>query len=436
MSTHAQAERRLGRWPAGSWPTGAAQYAAVLAGAALLCAGIVISRRPDAFIGAQFYAEDGTRWFADAYNLGAWQAVATSYEGYFQVFSRLAAIIEAPFGVPPAPLVFNVIGLVVQIAPSMFFLSRRFQPVVPSFGARAAIVAVYVLMPSTELNVTITNAQFHVALLALLVILAPPPNNRAWRAFDVGVVILTAITGPFVYVLFPLAVLWLLIRRRKWTAVLAGIGALGLGVQLYAATLSPRTTFGLGANLHVLAQLITDRVLLSGLFAEEGHTHVFVNGLPHATLVAALILVAAAPVAVAVMLKAPAELRMFSLAAAALLVAGLAAPLVSAGGNQWEVMLAGRAGERYFFLAQVAWVVGLLWAASRVPFRAVRLVGASAVGVCFASGLVFAWSYPPFVDFHWPREARTIDDAKAGVRVTVPINPGPPWTVVVVAKGG
>jgi len=116
--------------------------------AALSCA-IVISRRPDAFTSPQFFAEDGARWFSDAYNLGPWHAIWLSWEGYFQLLSRLAALVEAPFGASNAPLVFNILGLLVQIGPVLYFISGRFQPVVPSVLCRAAISAVYLLMPST-----------------------------------------------------------------------------------------------------------------------------------------------------------------------------------------------------------------------------------------------------------------------------------------------
>ncbi len=44
--------------------------AAIVATAALL-----ILRRPDAVLHAQFWAEDGVVWFADAYNFGALQAL-------------------------------------------------------------------------------------------------------------------------------------------------------------------------------------------------------------------------------------------------------------------------------------------------------------------------------------------------------------------------
>jgi hypothetical protein len=402
---------------------------------ALVAAGIVISRRPDAFTNGQFYAEDGTHWFSDAYNLGAWQALGVSLSGYFQTLSRLAALIEVPLGVGNAPVAYNVMGLLVQIAPVLFFVSGRFRPLVPSLWVRIALSAVYLLIPTTELNVTITNAPFHLAVLATLVILAPEARGWGWRAFDVAVIALTAVTGPFVYVLLPIAVVWWLLRRRRETLLLIALLVLGLGAQLYAETQTPRAAYPLGANLRDLVLLLCDRVVLAGLFAEEGHTHVYMTGLPHATILAGLILLLAAPVVVVAALRAPWELRIFDLVAVLFLAAGLAVPAVSAAGNQWQIMTVGRAGERYFFMAQVAWVVTVLWAASRLHLPRLRQGAWALVAVAFASGLVVAWSYPAFTDDHWPQEARQIEIAPAGTHLSLPEPPGGPWTVAITVRG-
>ena len=402
---------------------------------ALVAAGIVISRRPDAFTNAQFYAEDGTRWFSDAYSLGSWQALGVSLSGYFQTLSRLAALIEGPFGVGNAPVAYNVMGLLAQIAPVFFFLSGRFRSLVPSLWVRIALSALYLLMPTTELNVTITNAPFHLAVLATLVILAPEARGWGWRAFDVAVIALTAVTGPFVYVLLPVAIVWWLLRRRRETLLLIAVLVLGLGVQLYAETQTPRAAYPLGANLRDLVLLLCDRVVLAGLFAEEGHTHVYMTGLPHATIWAGLILVLAAPVVVLAALRAPWELRIFDLTAILFLAAGLAVPAVSAAGNQWQIMTMGRAGERYFFMAQVAWVVTVIWAASCLRLPRLRQGAWVLVAVAFASGLVVAWSYPAFIDDHWPQEAREIDTAPTGTHLSLPEPPGGPWTVAITVRG-
>ena len=396
-----------------------------------LAVGIVISRRPDAFTNPQFWAEDGAQWFQNAYNQGPWQALFVSYQGHFLVQPRLVAVIASPFGVANAPLIYNLFGLAFQVAPVLFFLSGRFRPVLPSLWVRGALGAVYLLMPSTEINVTVGAAQFHLVLLATLVLIAPPSPRWGWRAFDAATVALCALTGGFVYILLPCALLWWCLRRQRWTGALVLILAVGLVLQIWSLFLGPRGSYPLGASASYLLLIVCDRVILAGLFAEEGTTHVFVSGLPHATVIAALVCLAALPVVLLALLRAPWELRLFDLVAAGIAAAGLIEPLVSSAGNQWQIMATTNSGERYFFMAQVAWVVTVLWAACLFPRRWLRGGAWALAAAAFASGLVASWQYPPFVNYDWPAEAHAIEAAAPGTHVSVPINPGPPWEVSV-----
>ncbi len=137
---------------------------------------VVISRRPDTFTHAQFYAEDGRCSFADAYTLGPWQALFLPDQGHILMQPRLIALIAFPFGVASAPLIYNIFGLLFQVAPVAFFLSDRFRPVLRSIWWRAALCVVYLLIPSAELQVTAGNSQWHLAVLASLVLIAPTPE--------------------------------------------------------------------------------------------------------------------------------------------------------------------------------------------------------------------------------------------------------------------
>ena len=88
---------------------------------ALAASAIVISRRVDAFTNPRFFAEDGSMWFADAYKhgpIGALDLATTA--GSLQVASRLAPLVAAPFGIAAEPLIFNMLGLLLQIAPVLF----------------------------------------------------------------------------------------------------------------------------------------------------------------------------------------------------------------------------------------------------------------------------------------------------------------------------
>jgi hypothetical protein len=126
-------------------------------------------------------------------------------------------------------------------------------------------------------------------------------------------------------------------------------------------------------------------------------------------------------------------LRLFGLVSLGIMTAGLLSPLVSVTGNQWLTIATGESAGRYFFMARVAWVVTLLWAASRLPRvgmrRTVWVVGALA----FASGFA-TWGYTPYTNFNWPQEARAIQSASPGTKLILPIPPVTPWAVEVTVK--
>lgn len=406
--------------------------ASTLALLMLVAAAIVFAHRVDAFTNPQFYAEDG-RWFSDAYNVGPLHALGFALAGYFQVVSRLGPVIAAPFGITNQPLVYNICGLVLQVAPVFYLLSSRFDTVVPALWVRVVLSLIYLLMPADELNVTITSAPFHLAILATLVVIAPEPNRWYWKVFDVATVTLCGFSGPFVYILLPVAALCYLVRRRRFTLVLLGVFAVALAAQLYASRLSPRSDVNIGASVGNLVLILSDRVILAGIFAEPGHRHAYLAGRPHGALLAGCLCLLALPIVLYAAKKAPWELRLFGLASLGIMTAGLLSPLVSVTGNQWLIIATGESAGRYFFMARVAWVVTLLWAASRLPRvgmrRTVWVVGALA----FASGFA-TWGYTPYLNFNWPQEARTIQSASPGTKLILPIPPVTPWAVEVTVK--
>src|SRR5215510_9596703 len=69
----------------------------------LVCFLILYSRRPDAILNAQFYAEDGARWYRDAYQLG-WRCLFIPETGYLQTVSRLIALFALLLPFAAAPL--------------------------------------------------------------------------------------------------------------------------------------------------------------------------------------------------------------------------------------------------------------------------------------------------------------------------------------------
>src|SRR5664280_1271684 len=112
-------------------------------------AGLVVSRRPDAIVHAQFFAEDGHVWFADAYNRGWFTSLFRTQDGYFQTLPRLAAALSLLVPLSWAALVINLIGLIIQILPVPLLLSRRLSRL-GSLQLRAALAFVYICLLYTS----------------------------------------------------------------------------------------------------------------------------------------------------------------------------------------------------------------------------------------------------------------------------------------------
>jgi hypothetical protein len=145
---------------------------------------IVFSRRPDAILNAQFFAEDGQRWYADAYRLGLRSLlIPDEGGGYLHTVPRLAALLSLLFAFSRAPLVMNLCAITIQVLPVTIFISSRFISI--PLWKRLLVCLLYLGTPNSYgTNANATNIQWHLGLLACLVLLALPPINRRWQVFD------------------------------------------------------------------------------------------------------------------------------------------------------------------------------------------------------------------------------------------------------------
>src|SRR5262249_12109883 len=71
----------------------------------------------------QFFAEDGARWYVDAYSLGL-RSLLLPESGYLHTLTRLIALLTIVLPFSFAPLVMNLCALMLQVLPVNLFLSR------------------------------------------------------------------------------------------------------------------------------------------------------------------------------------------------------------------------------------------------------------------------------------------------------------------------
>src|SRR6202041_1206329 len=101
---------------------------------------VVISRRPDAILTPQFWAEDGFIWYGDAYAEGL-RSLLHPDSGYLQSLPRFIALAVQPLPLLWAPVVFNTVAITIQVLPAAILVSPRFRS--QNLPGRALLALLY-----------------------------------------------------------------------------------------------------------------------------------------------------------------------------------------------------------------------------------------------------------------------------------------------------
>lgn len=385
-----------------------------------LAAGILVARRPDAVMHPQFWAEDGLVFFAQAYDRGA-ATVLSPGTGYLQLTPRLTALLAQPLGLAAAPALFNLVGILAQLAPALLILSSRFQRAIPDVRVRALLGVLYLLIPNFEVHVTVTSAQWHLAILLCMVVVAAPARGLAWRCFDLAVIAVGGLTGPLILVVAPLALIRWLTTRQPWYGVVAAVASLVAVVQAWSLHDNARPGMPLGASPRSLIRILADRVIVPGLTGEQNPA-IFSLHLWHGLLWATLLVAATLALGAYAVLRGPAELRVVLAFSAASLTLALLNPLIVMVGPQWPPLVAGEAGQRYFLIPTLGFLVLVLWGLSRLSRRP-RTAAGGLLAVLLLAGTAAHPQYPSLLDLHPEASAAELAAAPPGTVVEIPLNP-------------
>ena len=383
----------------------------------------IISRRPDALLHPQFWAEDGSIWFADAYNLGGWAALFRTQAGYFQTLPRLASIFGLLAPLSLAPLVFNLIALAAQALPVNVLLGSR-SSAWGKLRMRAMLAGVYLALPNCpEICANITNAQWAIALCAFLVLVAAPPASFVRLQFDLLVYLVCGLTGPFCVFFVPIALFLAMRRRVPWRWIPFSVFAVCSGVQawgLLVVSPSVRSSWGvLGANPALLIRILAGNVYIGALLGTND-----LAASPGSKLFFFLLFVALLGTVIVATSFAESglEMKLFILFACMTLVASLASPTSYAppGTTKWQ-QLAGASAVRYWFFPSLAFLWSLLFCLkSRMP--ALKVISALLLCLlCF--GIALKWRRPAFEDTHYSENVRRFEAAPPGTVGVFPLNP-------------
>lgn len=400
---------------------------------ALAAFAVIVSRRPSSLFNPQFWAEDGRNWYADAYNHGIFYSLTTPEAGYFQTFSRLTAIASQLLPLEFAPLFFYLVAASVQVIVAAFIASERLADFLPEKKWRIALAFGYLAMPhSWEIYANVTNSQWHLALLACLILIARPPAAIYERIFDTAAVLLMGVSGPFCLLLAPIAAAVFFRRRGFHYAVL-------LGITLFTASLQTLSLLAfdrpiqpeLGIGIEQLAGILARHLALSPLIGSRGFEKLALSGFYGFAVLysaAALIIVAF----IFMIVRGGFELRMLAIFSVLIVTAALISPAVSPEPGQWAFIANNDTAIRYWFIPTFSLYTGIILLLSKKhlspQLKAIKLI----IAIAAFTGIVADFRLPKLTDYQFRRYAAEFNRLPPGSVFEIPINPN--WKMTLVKK--
>ncbi|MDB9312545.1 hypothetical protein PN462_05460 [Spirulina sp. CS-785/01] len=398
---------------------------------------IIISRRPDAITNAQFWAEDGVIFYGQVYERqGDISTLLIPYAGYLHSFQRIVAIITYfSTSLYWSPLFFNIVAIVVQVLPAWFILSHRFHHLIPKFSLRVLIAFLYLAIPNSfEVHANLTNAQWRLAILFFMIIVAKKPRNFFEKIFDISGIIISAFTGIFSTILSPIIAILCWKKRSKRLWVYFGFATLGSLTQLYfllnyGHSRQTRSDFGL-IDLFTLdaldgfLKILGGQVTLSFLLGQNGYGSLL--SLTNGNLDWLLLLAGITSVVILgyTLFKSPLELTLFTTFNILIFGAGFLSTFAVSGDLDAVAKTPGF-GNRYYFLLMVNLLLILVWMKWGTTPPQVKNVATTALMI-LCVGIILDWRYDPWVDLNFEEYAKQFQEAPVGKTIEIPIHP-PGW---------
>lgn len=203
---------------------------------AVLCvaAAVMVSRAPEWIFQPQVYAEDGPVYFVQQRTMGL-RAIIQPYEGYLQLYSRLAAEFAALFtaGLTPALYVSSAIVALLWTCATLSVSGLR-------LGWLYAL-AIVLIPHNGEIYALLTNTTWFFAAGILFLAVAPNPVSNIGRANEIAFVVIGGLSTLFSALVVP-AFLWRIWSRHdRYSVVLGTVGAAtGIAQGIFAITFKHR----------------------------------------------------------------------------------------------------------------------------------------------------------------------------------------------------
>jgi hypothetical protein len=400
----------------------------------LISFAVLFVRRPDGIFRAQYWAEDGHVWIADAYNLGRWHAFFHTWSSCYQTLPRLTAALALFAPLALTPLLLNIMAFAIQALPVNILLSSR-SSAWGTLNFRAVMAGIYLVLPNTaELSLGISESSWHLAFCAFLLLVAARPKRIAGWLFDIVVLVLCGLTGPFCIFLLPIA--FYLARkendRRRWS-ITGDLFVFSL-IQAWAmfnirSSADPLDFRHAGLSMLGASPALFTRILASQIYLG---TLIGGNGLglsadtPHLIFFACVAVAGTAMVAFC-FARAPLPMKLFLVFSALPFAAALVSSIGHAppGVGLWSLLVAA-GGISYWFFPTLAFAWTIVWCFQRRNL-ALKVIS-SILLFLMCIGIVRDWRQPELKYLGFANYAKQFAAAPPGTTIVIPENPDG-WTV-------
>lgn len=403
----------------------------------LIAAFILFLRNPQFLLHAQFWAEDGHVWFAQAYNFGWFRPLFWAQDGYFQTVSRLAADIALLFPIVKAPLVINIFTVILQIIPVLFLASDRLSEIIPNRLVRLFIALGFLFLPnSSEIRGSLTYVQWFLALSAFLVIVANLPNSKFKKVFDSLILFLCGVSGPYIVFLVPVSfIIWWRNRRpyRLYIFLLTILGAAIQSVALFILSSRGQVHLFSAMSPKLFMAILNRQVFMGSIIGQSGYLWILNNiswyfWLFLITTALSLVLVSWS------IYKGNMALRLFLLFGFLIFSISLMNSTANAAQDMpaWKVLSRSIDGVRYWFLPMLAFFVSVVWNVRIKNPLLIRII-AGVYLIAFLWGAIGDFKSPMLTDYKFSNYSENFSNLPSGRTLKIPINP-PGWEMELVKK--
>jgi hypothetical protein len=374
----------------------AARWTAVLA----VAFAVLVLRRPENLLRAEFFYEDGQVFYVGAWFGSVLEQIGREYAGSFHVVPRIVAALERLVPVASAPLLGNAISLGIVAALAAYVASDRLSEALPDRRVRILLAVLLLVLPgSWETLGSITLIQWYLGLFLVFASLASRPTRVSFAAVELVAVAAASLTGPIGLLLAPLYWLRLWSKRDRWSGGLAGlVTAAGL-LQLVVLLLSGERS-ALVPTTDGIAAVFTSRLWSSVIGGLWSSRLMQIGVDPRLVVVGSVALIAALLLA---WRGVPRLARIAFAYAAAVIVASTLADQPAGFPASTYI------SSRYFLVptACVALAVACLLGQMERPSNASRVAAFGVAGL-FVLGIAGDLRLPPHSDLDWPQRSACI----------------------------